>query len=258
MSKLKQFFTRDKLIAFGVHLGLSLLVFLTLLFIILNYWYPYPLFTTDGGWTVLRIIVLVDVVLGPVLTLVVYRKGKPRLRLDMSLIILMQIAALIGGGWVTYRERPLFVAAIEGELVPAAASLYTLRNDDLGILDRFGETNTRIIVIDLPQDPLPRSEILAQAMRDGLPLYDYPDLFRKPRPSDLRPRKGEPLTLEKLAARDDAAAHEVRAFVAKYPDADSRFLFVPMRTRFALWVAAVERDTLQLADVLDIPVAAEI
>lgn len=256
MSKVNQFFTRDKLIAFGVHLGLSLLVFLTLLFIILNYWYPHPLFTTDGGWKVLRIVVLVDVVLGPILTLVVYRRGKPRLKLDMTLIILVQLGALIGGGWVTYKERPLFVAAVEGELVPAAASLYTLRNDDLGILDRFGETNTRIIAIDLPADSMPRSEILAQAMRDGLPLYDYPDLFRPPRESDFRPSKGDALTLEALAARDETAAREVRAFVTKYPHADSRFLFVPMRTRVGLWVAAINRGTLQLVDVLAIPVPA--
>ncbi len=255
MSKLKQFFTRDKLTAFGIHLGLSLLIFLSLLFVILNYWYPSPLFTTDGGWQVLRIVVLVDVVLGPLLTLVVYRKGKPRLKLDMALIILLQVGALAGGGWVTWKERPLFVALVDKELVPAPASLYVPPGNGTELLDQFGERNTRIVRVDLPEDLAARSEVLSRAMRAARPLYTFPDLLVRPTLTDFQRAA---LSLEELEGRDAKAAAEVARFRARHPDAEQHFVFLPMRSRFALWVGVVDRDSLQLVDVLDIPVTAEL
>ena len=63
-------------------------------------WYPTPYFAIDGGWQVLRILAGVDVVLGPLLTFIVFKIGKPSLKFDMSCIILMQIGALIYGGMI--------------------------------------------------------------------------------------------------------------------------------------------------------------
>ena len=50
--------------AFSIHFAISFVIFLILLYFILVQWYPQPLFSTDGGWRVIRIIVGVDLVLG--------------------------------------------------------------------------------------------------------------------------------------------------------------------------------------------------
>ena len=55
--------------AFSIHFGISLLIFAALSAVILLVWYPGYFFELDGGWEGLRIIIGVDLVLGPLLTL---------------------------------------------------------------------------------------------------------------------------------------------------------------------------------------------
>lgn len=43
------------------------------------------------------------------LTLIVFKSGKPSLKFDLSCIVLMQLAALIYGGTIIYQQRPEFV-----------------------------------------------------------------------------------------------------------------------------------------------------
>ncbi|KAB0769044.1 hypothetical protein F7O87_33620, partial [Pseudomonas aeruginosa] len=58
--------------AFFIHLLISLAIFIVLLAIICLWWYPGALFEIAGGWQGVRIVAAVDMVLGPLLTLVVY------------------------------------------------------------------------------------------------------------------------------------------------------------------------------------------
>ncbi|MEJ2115130.1 MAG: type IV pilin accessory protein, partial [Gammaproteobacteria bacterium] len=66
----------------------------TLIFFI---WYPRPYFQANGAWSVIRILILVDLVMGPLLTLVLFKKGKPGLVLDLCLVAIIQLTALIYG-----------------------------------------------------------------------------------------------------------------------------------------------------------------
>lgn len=75
----------------------------------LIWWYPSPYFEIDGGWVVLKILIVVDVILGPLLTLIIFKKNKPGLKFDLSIIAAIQLAAIIYGGNIIYQERPIFI-----------------------------------------------------------------------------------------------------------------------------------------------------
>jgi len=75
----------------------------------LMWWFPGELFLLDGGWQGLKIVALIDLVLGPMLTLVLYKPGKPKLVFDMSCIAAFQIAALAYGFYATYHQRTVAV-----------------------------------------------------------------------------------------------------------------------------------------------------
>ena len=92
MSKLSDLWRSGRLPAFLVHVGISLTLVLTLAAATWLFWYPPPYFRFDGGWQVLRLVAVVDVVLGPLLTLVVYRRGKKGLAIDLSIIGGVQLA----------------------------------------------------------------------------------------------------------------------------------------------------------------------
>ena len=80
--------------AFAVHLGISLIIFIILGYLILFHWYPDFFFTSDGGWQGIRIVAFVDLVLGPVLTLVVFNNKKPKAELRRDLCFGYAVAGL--------------------------------------------------------------------------------------------------------------------------------------------------------------------
>lgn len=98
--------------AFAAHFAISLLIFFALLAIILFLWYPGALFNGAGGWQGIRIVVGVDLVLGPLLTLIVYNlTTKPRRLLyrDLFVVGCVQLSCLVAGVGIVYGERPVAV-----------------------------------------------------------------------------------------------------------------------------------------------------
>ena len=96
-----------------IHLGISLLVFFVIAWLLVEVWYPSFFYAIDGGWEGMRIIIGVDLVLGPLLTLIVFKPGKPGLKFDMTLICLFQSVCLAAGVWIVHHERPLYFVYYE-------------------------------------------------------------------------------------------------------------------------------------------------
>lgn len=98
-----------KIRAAGIHLGLSAVVFAGTVALMMLVWYPPPYFWIDGGWQFVRLAAAVDLVLGPLLTFIVFRPGKPSLRLDLTAIAFVQVLALTWGCTLMYQQRPVFL-----------------------------------------------------------------------------------------------------------------------------------------------------
>lgn len=74
--------------------------------IVMGLWFPDSLFELEDVWEGLRILIPVDAILGPLLTLVLYVPNKKGLKFDISMIAIIQIAALVYGGWTIYGQKP--------------------------------------------------------------------------------------------------------------------------------------------------------
>jgi len=97
--------------ACAIHLGISALVGTVVIATMLFVWYPGPFFTAMGGNDLVIILLGVDVVLGPLVTLIVFnpRKRAALLRLDLGIIGLIQAAALAYGVSVIAEVRPVYM-----------------------------------------------------------------------------------------------------------------------------------------------------
>ncbi|HQQ61985.1 MAG TPA: hypothetical protein PLF22_00270 [Pseudomonadales bacterium] len=103
--------------AFGVHLVISLLLFVVLASIIYFLWYPGFLFLHDGGLQGMKLIAGVDFVIGPILTLCVYKVGKKGLWWNLVLIGVMQTGCLGFGMWNVWQTRPVAVVYAAGKFM---------------------------------------------------------------------------------------------------------------------------------------------
>jgi hypothetical protein len=97
--------------ATGVHFGISLIVALLIGFLVLVIWYPYPFSEMAAGRELFILVMLVDLVCGPLLTLILYSPVKPRRELitDLSLVAILQLAALAYGMWTVWLVKPLYL-----------------------------------------------------------------------------------------------------------------------------------------------------
>lgn len=97
--------------AASFHLLISALVASCAAALVFMVWYPHPYGLLSGGLKLFLILVGVDVICGPTLTLVLFNRQKLRreLVLDMSLVAIIQLAALIYGLHIVYQARPLFL-----------------------------------------------------------------------------------------------------------------------------------------------------
>lgn len=108
---------RNRWQAFGVHLLISLLLFVVLSSVIYFFWYPGFLFLHDGGVQGMQLIAGVDFVIGPVLTLCVYKVGKKGLWWNLVLIGMMQAGCLTYGMWTVWQTRPVAVVYAAGKFM---------------------------------------------------------------------------------------------------------------------------------------------
>ena len=98
-----------RLKAAGIHLLISLTVAMLAALLVFFVWYPYPYREISGGRELFLIVVAVDVVMGPLMTLAVFNTAKPRreLRRDLGIIGVLQLAALAYGLWTVAVSRPV-------------------------------------------------------------------------------------------------------------------------------------------------------
>lgn len=95
-----------------LHLCASALIALIAATVVLGAWFPYPYRHLAGGQRLFWIMAGVDVVCGPLLTLVLFNPAKSRreLRLDLSLVAVIQLAALAYGLYSISLARPVIQA----------------------------------------------------------------------------------------------------------------------------------------------------
>ncbi len=100
---------KERARAAGIHLALSAAVAACAALLVFVVWYPYPYREVSGGRELFTLVVVVDVLLGPLITLSIFnlRKGWPVLRRDLAVVALVQLAALGYGLMTVYVARPV-------------------------------------------------------------------------------------------------------------------------------------------------------
>jgi hypothetical protein len=247
---------RPALQAAGVHLAISAAIAAASAALVFWLWYPWPYAVLAGGKELFVLLVTVDVVIGPALTLAVYDRSKLRSVLwrDLSSIALMQMAALAYGLYSVHAARPVYLA-FEGNRfrVVSASELdpATLKEARYGF-DRLPQSGPVTIGVRLAQ---PEDADYLQSVRlsmEGL----HPSL----RPSRWQPydaHRAEVVAVSKplgeLRQRkvDPLARIEEAVTRARLPAPDLAYLPLQSRTH-SDWVVLVDRrsaDVRALANV---------
>lgn len=228
---------------FLIHLCLSAVVALVVAAVIFFVWYPHPYRTISGGAQLFFMIVSIDVIMGPLCTLIICKPEKSRLALgfDYCTIGLVQLAALAYGAWTMAVARPVHMV-FEKDLFRVAHAT-EIEKDLLGDtppgINALPLTGPDMLSIKMPEKADQKNTSLDLALAGTLEAfqpalwvpYDGKAAFAAAREMDeLRKR------LPKADAEIDAA---VRA--AGVPESDLRWTVVVGR-QFVTWTALLDRQ----------------
>jgi hypothetical protein len=233
-----------------IHLALSAAIAAAVFLPIYFYWYPDVLFDRAGGRDLFLLIVGVDVVIGPLITFIIYVPKKKGLVFDLAVIAFLQSAALAYGVYVLFESRPAYIVFVkEGyDLVRAnqlpATELAKARGTGYEKLPLAGP---KWVGSRLPQDRDERLRIMTAALA-GMDLPLFPQHYVPY--EDVRAEvRAAAMPLEILRKRNPGTAGEVGATLQRLGRKDDEVRFLPLRTgksNLAVFVDAKTGDVLKI------------
>lgn len=246
---------KERAQAASVHLTASLAVAALAALLVFVVWFPFPYREISGGRGLFELVVAVDLALGPLLTFVVFNRAKPRRELwrDLSVIAVLQLAALGYGLHAVYQSRPVYlvyevdrfqvVTAADvdpSELGQAQPALRELPWHGIQVIGARKSRNSEEMLRAL--DSALAGKDIAMMPSRWQPLGD--DEYAQMR------ARGRPVELLRGRGRDGAAALDRLLAEAGLKDDD--VLAVPLVSRRSDWSVLMRRQDLQIIGYLPI------
>lgn len=160
------------------HFALSMLVVGTVFLVVYFVWYPEPLFRGAGGRDLFLMLALVDVTIGPLVTLLIFKPGKWGLKFDLAVIALLQVGALAYGTHVVFEARPAWIVFLKDrfDLVRANQLFEEERGKWKPPFDREPLTGPRIAGARIPKDPDEQFRTMLTALA-GYDVSSFPQHY---------------------------------------------------------------------------------
>ena len=211
-----------------IHLGICIAISLVLLALFWLVWYPPPLFRAFGGRDIFFVLLAVDVILGPALTLIVFKADKKSLTMDLSIIAMVQAAALTYGVWVLLAGRPAYVAALGGRFDAIQAN--EVAQSDLDAASKsLPKWGPEWVGIKVATDRKERERILFSALAGAdygqMPQYHAP--LESMRDEILKNAQ----LISELRKKNTARDAEITAWLRDHGQTDGSVVFQGLKAR---------------------------
>ncbi|GAA0426329.1 hypothetical protein GCM10009133_38610 [Cocleimonas flava] len=146
------------------------------IFLIFAYfvWFPHSYSTLGGFYKTAFMIVFVDIILGPLLVFIVYKKDKKYLNFDINVLLGIQLAAFIYGAYALYLKHPVYNVFVENSFKLINVSFYKPTNTYFENLHNFFYSRPKIAYTELPKDQTERTRFMI-----GVDLFGEPDIYQR-------------------------------------------------------------------------------
>jgi len=240
--------------AFQRHFALSATVVGLACLLIWKGWYPSPLFELIGTWSVVQVLVGVDLIVGPLLTLILYKPGKRFLWFDMLVIAIIQISAFVYGMSVIYSERPCYqVFAIDRfEIIDCNTIPDEVVAAQSHLAPKHWSQPLKVVAV-MPADPKQRQQLMEEVVFGGAPDLAYrPEHWLNLDDSTLEIVRQGAFEIDNLALPADAQAVVDRASARLGEGVEP--LLVPMMAEDKVFTLVLDPQTTSIVDFLPLSI----
>lgn len=239
---------KDKFKASLYHLLISIGVVGALLTFVVLYWYP-GLAKVSGLTTIVMMMVAIDLVLGPLLTFVVYKPKKPKLAFDLTMIGLFQISALAYATFTIYEGHPLYVTYAVDRFTIVTASEVDPQKAKHSLFKKSKLTGPDLAFAKQPDDAKEVEKIMFDVLSGAPDIDKRPNLY-EPVEKHLDDIFSRSIDTKKLLA-NEKTKQEFMKFVDKHGDKND-FAYLPLSGQGKDVIWALSKKTGKPVDIINI------
>jgi hypothetical protein len=233
---------QPRLRAAGVHLLLSAVIAAVAAVVVFAIWYPYPYREISGGRELFLLVVSVDVILGPLITLTIFdrRKSTRELVIDLAIVAAVQLSALSYGLWTVFVARPVhLVFEIDRfrivHAVDVPAELLSKTPPEVDALPLTGPT---LLAVRPFKDAAEKFDATMAAL-GGAELGARPDFWQPYSQAQSRVlAAAKPVT--RLKQRFPAQSAQIEAVLHRAGRTADTMAYLPVVGRKSFWTAFVD------------------
>lgn len=233
---------------FLTHLSVSFLIGVIIVGIIFLVWYPAPFATAVGVTQIFLMLLIIDVIVGPLLGLLVYKEAKKTLKFDLTIILIIQFSALVYGFYSLEQGRPAWI-------VWHGDRFELVRKNDI-ILENIDQVQLEFQNVSWfgPQFTAVKPAVSADEQKEdifkevlgGISLAQQPERY-----VELNQVKKQiqqrALPLKELEQYNSKT--EVEKFLAKYPNADA---WLPLKATAVDMVVLLNKEKAEVIKIVDL------
>ena len=240
---------RTKRIKFFLsHLIISISLALLVIGLVFFIWYPSPLTTAVGVTHIFLMLLVIDVILGPLLGLLVYKEGKKTLKLDLSVIILIQIAALCYGVFSIEQGRPAWLVynVDRFELVRKNELVDTNIQQAQQQFQQPSWFKPQYVATEFAKDIQQRNDEMFAEVLGGISIAQRPERYVEltQAKNQIQQRALPLVELQQYNPKTD-----VEKTLAKYPKANA---WLPLKANAVDMVVLVNKESASIIKIVDL------
>jgi len=237
--------------AFLTHLSVSMAVFFVLTYLIAFEWFPSFYYKLDNGYTGMAVIFFVDVVLGPGLTLLVFKPGKPGLKFDLMAIVIFQIVALSWGIKSVYEDRPAVTVFYDGRFLVMTQTVS--KDIDQEKIKHGKSGSQKLAYLDSPENVYENSKFLIEASQHKVSSeYYYGSRFVPVDEVSVQKILEYKLRLDDVKEGNPDNVSLLDEYIESHPGYQKKYYLYPIQGRFNSGIAVFDPVVMKIIDVLDI------
>ncbi|MDN5630200.1 MAG: hypothetical protein L0G38_11705 [Lactococcus sp.] len=238
----------NRLNFFISHLLISFFIALLVVGVIFFVWYPSSLATAVGVTHIFLMMLAIDVIVGPLLGLLVYKEGKKTLKMDLSIIIVLQILALGYGVYSIEQGRPVWIAynVDRFELVRKNEMITDHIDKALPRYQQISWFKPQYVAVEFAKDANVRSDDLFAEALGGISIAQRPERYVDFVQAKLQLQQ-RTKSLKELKQYNDVK--QVDRILSKYPQATG---FVPLKANAVDMTVLINKDKGEVVKIVDL------
>ena len=227
---------------------------LIIVFLVFSYsiWFPHSFIQLGGFKKTALMLIVADLVLGPLLIFIIFKKDKKYLKFDINILLTIQIGAFIFGAYSLFLKHPAYVVFSGNRFsLVNVSEIYPQQGFLLGLEAHFFSP-PRFVIARIPSDEENQLELILKTI-----LNQTPDIDKRPEYFKPLEQENFKMLLSKsipsnLLLQSDTNKEKFASFYAQHGGEFSDYAYFPLsgnNKKNVIWV--FNRQTFKPIGIID-------